>query len=105
MNWLSPAGSRRSLGIARTVPMIWLWSALPQDVAVLAPGEQPEITLVTCYPFDFVGSAPRRFVVKARLVSPESVNGEGALTSLQGALERAVDTFDTSLPATDQVRR
>jgi len=41
----------------------------PEDVGVLAPGEQPEITLVTCYPFHYVGSAPDRFVVKARLVS------------------------------------
>jgi sortase A len=41
----------------------------PGDMGVLAPGEQPEITLVTCYPFDYVGSAPDRFVVKARLVS------------------------------------
>ena len=42
----------------------------PQDVAVLAPGPYPELTLVTCYPFYYVGAAPDRFIVKARQVSP-----------------------------------
>lgn len=39
----------------------------PEDVSVLAPGGQPEITLVTCWPFSFIGPAPRRFVVRASL--------------------------------------
>ena len=42
----------------------------PQDVGVLRSGPHPEMTLVTCYPFYYVGSAPDRFIVKARLVSP-----------------------------------
>jgi len=42
----------------------------PNDVAVLAPGRYPELTLVTCYPFYYVGAAPDRFIVKARQVSP-----------------------------------
>lgn len=42
----------------------------PDDVAVLKASEQPEITLVTCYPFDYIGSAPDRFIVKARLITP-----------------------------------
>jgi LPXTG-site transpeptidase (sortase) family protein len=41
----------------------------PEDVGVLKPGSVPELTLVTCYPFEYVGSAPERFIVKARLVS------------------------------------
>jgi hypothetical protein len=36
---------------------------------VLKAGQHPELTLVTCYPFYFVGSAPDRFIVKARQVS------------------------------------
>jgi sortase A len=39
----------------------------PRDVWVLDPTEQPAVTLVTCYPFRFVGSAPNRFVVRAVL--------------------------------------
>jgi sortase A len=37
----------------------------PSDVWVLDPTEQPTLTLVTCYPFTYVGSAPQRFVVRA----------------------------------------
>jgi sortase A len=42
----------------------------PDDVAVLRDGRRPELTLVTCYPFYYVGSAPDRFIVKARLENP-----------------------------------
>ncbi|HLY15952.1 MAG TPA: class D sortase [Bryobacteraceae bacterium] len=44
----------------------------PKDVGVLGPGQHPEMTMVTCYPFNFVGSAPDRFVVKARLIGPSA---------------------------------
>ena len=43
----------------------------PTDVAVLAPGPHSEITLVTCYPFYYVGAAPNRFIVQARLLSSQ----------------------------------
>lgn len=43
----------------------------PQDVSVLAAHQSPELTLVTCYPFYYVGAAPDRFIVKAREVLPE----------------------------------
>lgn len=39
----------------------------PLDVEVLAPGNSPAVTLVTCYPFYYVGSAPQRFIVRAEL--------------------------------------
>ena len=38
----------------------------PSDVSVLRPTGGRTLTLVTCYPFDFVGSAPSRFIVLAR---------------------------------------
>jgi len=40
----------------------------PKDAAVLRPRSKPAVTLVTCYPFYFVGSAPNRFIVHASLV-------------------------------------
>jgi len=40
----------------------------PGDVWVLDPTPEPSLTLVTCYPFTYVGTAPERFIVKARLV-------------------------------------
>ena len=38
----------------------------PSDVSVLADTEERTITLVTCYPFYYVGHAPKRFIVKAK---------------------------------------
>lgn len=37
----------------------------PGDVSVLEPRSYPSLTLVTCYPFYFVGSAPKRYIVQA----------------------------------------
>ncbi len=37
----------------------------PDDVYVLDPTPQPTLTLVTCYPFEFIGHAPKRFIVQA----------------------------------------
>jgi sortase A len=37
----------------------------PKQVDVLRPGSVPSLTLVTCYPFYFVGSAPQRYIVHA----------------------------------------
>jgi LPXTG-site transpeptidase (sortase) family protein len=39
----------------------------PHEVHVLAPTGEPTLTLVTCYPFTFIGKAPRRFIVQAKL--------------------------------------
>jgi len=41
------------------------WIVDPNDVSVLDPTPTPTLTLVTCYPFYFVGSAPQRFIVRA----------------------------------------
>ena len=46
----------------------------PSNVSVLAPTEIPTLTLVTCYPFYFVGSAPQRFIVRA-VPRPEALSG------------------------------
>ena len=39
----------------------------PSAVHVLADTPTPSITLVTCYPFYFVGTAPQRYIVRAEL--------------------------------------
>ena len=38
------------------------------DTSVLAPSREPLLTLITCYPFRYIGPAPRRFVVLASKV-------------------------------------
>ena len=39
----------------------------PSDVSVIASASDPILTLITCYPFYFIGPAPRRFIVRATL--------------------------------------
>jgi sortase A len=41
----------------------------PTNVSVLASRAKPSVTLVTCYPFYFIGSAPQRYIVRASLVT------------------------------------
>jgi sortase A len=41
----------------------------PNDVEVLDPSGNEILTLVTCYPFYFIGSAPNRFIVRAERVT------------------------------------
>jgi sortase A len=43
----------------------------PTDISVLAPTDDSTITLVTCYPFYFVGHAPKRYIVKGELLSSQ----------------------------------
>lgn len=63
-----------------TIELQTLWETLnytvedirivePEAVQVLAPTGTPVLTLVTCYPFYYVGNAPERYVVRARLTS------------------------------------
>ena len=49
------------------------WVVDPDDVSVLDPTSGRSLTLVTCYPFYYVGAAPRRFIVRAVLVTGNNV--------------------------------
>ena len=46
------------------------WIVDPEDVSVLDPTPVRSVTLVTCYPFYFIGSAPQRFIVRAVRAEP-----------------------------------
>jgi sortase A len=50
----------------------WTRIVPPEELTVLA-GDEPELTLVTCYPFHYLGAAPERFVVRAR---PSGFHGD-----------------------------
>ena len=41
----------------------------PDRVDILAIGLRPELILITCFPFDYIGAAPKRFIVHAHLLS------------------------------------
>ncbi|MEI9968244.1 MAG: class D sortase [Terracidiphilus sp.] len=51
----------------------------PENVEVLRQRAVPSLTLVTCYPFHFIGSAPQRYVVMASLTHE---SGSGSASSL-----------------------
>lgn len=55
---------------------------LPDDVSVLQATTTSSITLITCYPFYFVGDAPQRFIVKGKRKS------EIETPTLIGAIEK-----------------
>ena len=65
------AGDRVSFttpGRTYTYQVEWSRVVEPDRVDTLEPTKVPSLTLVTCYPFTFVGRAPKRFVVRARQV-------------------------------------
>jgi len=45
------------------------------DTRLLLPTPKPALTLVTCYPFTYLGAAPERFIVRA-IPDPPTVSGE-----------------------------
>lgn len=59
----------------------------PSDTWVLNPTEQARITLVTCYPFHFVGSAPQRYIVSAQEVPSELTSARPGHTVIGGYYE------------------
>ncbi len=54
------------------------WVVEPEDVSVLDPTPASSLTLVTCYPFYFIGSAPQRFIVRAVRIGDEPSPPQGA---------------------------
>jgi sortase A len=44
---------------------------MPEDVSVIKPTTDPQLTLITCYPTYYIGPAPKRLVVFSRLVESD----------------------------------
>jgi sortase A len=81
----------------------------PEDVWVLDPTNYPALTLVTCYPFNYIGSAPKRFIVRAALQATEAparstvskpANRVAAVRSKPSSTRAAVRTKKPSARAT-----
>jgi sortase A len=47
-----------------------LYIVNPDDTRALRPTGRSTVTLVTCYPFYYVGSAPQRYIVRAIAIAP-----------------------------------
>ena len=52
---------------------------LPSDTSVLNQTDDSTLTLITCYPFYYVGSAPQRYIVQASLIPPTNDNQSPAI--------------------------
>jgi len=57
----------------------------PDDVSVLESKGYPALTLVTCYPFYFIGHAPQRYIVHASMTADEMSPPDGQITRNQTA--------------------
>src|SRR5437016_11836560 len=50
----------------------------PEDISVLKPTVEPQLTLITCYPTYYIGPAPKRLVIFSKLMQPTSEMQAGA---------------------------
>ena len=57
----------------------------PTDVTVLRNRASPSLTLVTCYPFYFVGDAPQRYIVHASIMDPDKSTASKFNSAVQKA--------------------
>ncbi len=71
----------------------WTTVVNPQDTKVIRPTAQPALTLVTCYPFAYVGAAPKRFIVRATPVDTTSTATLGEGTVRTAVPERRPSPF------------
>jgi sortase A len=60
----------------------------PLDVSVIKPTGTTVLTLITCYPFYFVGSAPDRYVVRATLVEGDAAGTQPQFPAASGAVRK-----------------
>lgn len=74
----------------------WARVVPPEDNSALDPTRESALTLVTCYPFYFIGAAPDRFVVRAHRIPTAAldptqdglqVRGAGPATLLSGGMK------------------
>src|SRR5580700_1130365 len=62
----------------------------PENVEVLHSRRVPSLTLVTCYPFYFFGSAPQRYIVKASLLRETKSEVESSTLSPPSAANNSI---------------
>jgi sortase A len=73
----------------------------PDDVEVLGARHHPTLTLITCYPFVFVGNAPKRFVVRAAEIDAPQQGDSPVVASVATTVDdtpKSVSTAHASRP-------
>ena len=71
------------------------------EVSVLGPTRDNVLTLVTCFPFQFIGSAPDRFIVRANLVT----TGKLSPAQRSGPVVKRVGKGHSKVPRVDRAPR
>ena len=66
----------------------------PSDVSVLQPRANSSLTLITCYPFYFIGSAPQRYIVQASIADSAAASAVARVRSTSAP--EAVDPLAAS---------
>lgn len=54
---------------------------MPTDLSVLKTKSEQMLTLITCYPFNYIGAAPKRFIVHATRLTPQQLAARPARAS------------------------
>jgi sortase A len=67
------AGGQVDRYVVRNIKIVY-----PNDTSVLSKTTDSTLTLITCYPFYFVGSAPQRYIVQASLLPGSSMTATQA---------------------------
>jgi hypothetical protein len=68
----------------------WTEVVKPTNTRPLMPTSQPSLTLVTCYPFYYVGAAPQRFIVRAHQAGTGPATADAATLAAPGNRAQAV---------------
>jgi LPXTG-site transpeptidase (sortase) family protein len=78
----------------------WTRIVDPKDVSVLAATDTDALTLVTCYPFRVIGSAPQRYIVRAHCVSEPKAAADAPVVAATAppAAESVVVTSPSAEP-------
>ena len=86
-SWMNERETRVSTRIETPGPTIARAAAAREAAAdLIEPTGHPSITLVTCYPFHWIGPAPRRFVVRGHAVGRDD-GGRTRLPLLIGLID------------------
>ena len=78
----------------------WARIVDPDRIDLLADDVGPALTLVTCYPFHWIGSAPKRFVVRCRPLGEPAIASADASPTVVAATSPDQDERDGSVPIT-----
>ncbi len=73
----------------------------PSDVTVLEPNGKEILTLVTCYPFYFIGPAPSRFIVRAERIDERKLEPSECLSCFTDAIH---DSLQAKAKVTDPIK-